>query len=305
MLDRYWWGDVTRISPEAPVPIVRLQRDTFVPGGAANVAMNAAGLGAETILFGLVGDDPESRILGERLTAAGISAQHLIVSQERPTNVKTRIIAHNQQVVRVDREVTSSLSSEECCKLIEKLKDAMGSVDVVLVSDYAKGILSTDVLESVFTLAKALRKTVVVDPKGKDYSKYVGATVLTPNRREAAEACNMEIDTPDLTNQAGGRLLSELDLDAILITESEHGMTLFERDTSSAHFDAASKEVYDVTGAGDTVIATLGVALAAGSELFEAARLANLAAGVVVQQVGTAPIKKNDLAAIIGQSSAA
>jgi len=181
----------------------------------------------------------------------------------------------------------------------------MGSVDVVLVSDYAKGILSTDVLESVFTLAKALRKTVVVDPKGKDYSKYVGATVLTPNRREAAEACNMEIDTPDLTNQAGGSLLSELDLDAILITESEHGMTLFERDTSSAHFDAASKEVYDVTGAGDTVIATLGVALAAGSELFEAARLANLAAGVVVQQVGTAPIKKNDLAAIIGQSSAA
>ena len=305
MLDRFWWGDVTRISPEAPVPVVRLQRETFVPGGAANVAMNVSGLGAEIILFGLVGDDPESRILNERLAVAGISAEHLIVSPERPTNVKTRIIAHSQQVVRVDREVTSSLSSAESSKLISKLSEAMSSVDVVLVSDYAKGTISPDVLESIFNRAKALRKTVVVDPKGKDYSKYVGATVLTPNRREAAEACNMEADIPDLTNQAGKRLLNELDLDAILITESEHGMTLFEQGRGSSHFDAASKEVYDVTGAGDTVLATLGVAMASGAELFEAARLANLAAGVVVQQVGTAPIKKDDLAAVIRQSSTA
>jgi len=305
MLDRYWWGDVTRISPEAPVPVVRLQRDTFVPGGAANVAMNAAGLGAKTILFGLVGDDPESRILSEGLTAAGISAQHLIISQERPTNVKILVIAHSQQVVRVDREFTSSLSSVESQELIENISEAMFDVDIVLVSDYAKGTLSVDVLKAVFSQAKTLKKTVVVDPKGKDYIKYRGATVLTPNRREAAEACNMDVETPDLTSQAGQRLLNDLDLDAILITESEHGMTLFVRGGGSAHFDAASKEVYDVTGAGDTVIATLGVALASGTELFEAVGLANLAAGIVVQQVGTAPIKKDDLAEVIHQSSAA
>jgi len=305
MLDRYWWGDVTRISPEAPVPVVRLQSDTYVPGGAANVAMNAAGLGSHTILCGLVGDDAESRSLNEGLMKAGISPKHLIVSEHRPTNVKTRVVAHSQQVVRVDRETTSSLTASESEKMIGKLSEVMNDIDVVLVSDYAKGTLSTNILASVFSLAESFKKPVVVDPKGKDYSKYRGATILTPNRREAAEACNLEVDTPELVAQAGRRLLVDLDLDAILITESEHGMTLFERGRDSSHFEAASKEVYDVTGAGDTVIATLGVALAAGAELFEAARLANLAAGLVVQQVGTAPIKKEDLAAVIHQSSAA
>jgi rfaE bifunctional protein kinase chain/domain len=295
MLDRYWWGDVTRISPEAPVPVVRLQKDTYVPGGAANVAMNTAGLGAKTILVGLVGNDPECRQLCESLEENGISAEHLVRSSERPTNVKTRVVAHNQQVVRIDRETTSPVSNSEAHNVIEAISATMDNVDVVLVSDYAKGILSTPVLDHIFSMTSRSKKPVVVDTKGKDYGKYRGATILTPNRKEAAEACNLEPESSGLVEHAGCLLLNDVDLKAILITQSEHGMTLFERNQDPRHYEAVSKEVYDVTGAGDTVAATLGVTLAAGAGFREAARLANIAAGIVVQQVGTAAISSEKL----------
>jgi D-beta-D-heptose 7-phosphate kinase/D-beta-D-heptose 1-phosphate adenosyltransferase len=305
MLDRYWWGDVTRISPEAPVPVVRLKKDTYVPGGAANVAMNTAGLGAATILLGVVGNDSDSAHLRDGLKSSGISTQHLTVSGERPTNVKTRVVAHNQQVVRVDREVTTPLSAAETENLIGAMSSLIRETNVVLLSDYAKGVLSSPILEAVFDLAAKAGKPVVVDPKGKDYSKYRGATILTPNRKEAAEACNLEPESDDLVNTVGRSLLHDLDLTALLITESEHGMTLFEKGHDLHHFDAVSKEVYDVTGAGDTVVATVAVALGAGTGFREAARIANVAAGVVVQHVGTAAITIDDLADAIREASAA
>ena len=295
MLDCYWWGNVTRISPEAPVPVVRLRSETYVPGGAANVAMNTAGLGAKTFLVGIVGDDSEARQICDGIERAGISAKYLVVSKERPTNIKTRVVAHNQQVVRVDREVTSELSANESKNLVNVISRLMGEIDVVIVSDYAKGVLSNESLEHIFALAAEGKKRVVVDPKGKDFLKYKGATILTPNRMEAAEACKLEPESNDLVDRAGRLLLNDLDLEAILITQSEHGMTLFERGRAIHHYEAVSKEVYDVTGAGDTVAATLGVSLAAGASLHEAARFANIAAGVVVQQVGTAAITKHSL----------
>lgn len=304
MLDRYWWGDVTRISPEAPVPVVRLQKDTYVPGGAANVAMNSAGLGAHTILVGLIGGDPDAARLRDELGAAGVSGGHLTISDDRPTNVKTRIIAHSQQVVRVDREITSPLSAAETSCVIDSIVRAMDDADVVLISDYAKGLLSAEVLAHIFTCSKKAQKQIVVDPKGKDYGKYRGAAILTPNRKEAAEACNLEPESDDLVETAGRMLLDQLELDAILITESEHGMTLFERGKGSRHYEAASKEVYDVTGAGDTVAATLAVALASGASFQEASRLANIAAGIVVQQIGTASITIDKLDAVLRERSA-
>ena len=295
MLDRYWWGNVTRISPEAPVPVVRIQRDSYVPGGAANVAVNVAGLGARVTLLGLIGDDPDGACLRDGLKKAGVLSETLVAVKTRPTNTKTRIIAHNQQVARVDRESTSALSMKEADLLCNAISEQIDGADVVVLSDYAKSTLSDRVLGHIFSLAGNSQKPVVVDPKGKDFTKYVGSTVLTPNRREAAEACNLEPEADHLVSQAGRRLLDKLQLRAVLITESEEGMTLFEKGQPPSHFEAAAKEVYDVTGAGDTVIATMAVALAAGADFRDAAKLANLAAGIVVQQLGTASISYEKL----------
>ena len=305
MLDRYWWGDVTRISPEAPVPVVRLRRDTYVPGGAANVAVNVAGLGAEVTLLGLVGSDPEGESLRKSLVKNGVSPENLIESSERPTNTKTRVIAHNQQVVRVDREITSGLSEIDNRRICDSLPGYIANSDVVLLSDYAKGTLSDPVLLEVLKGAREAGKLVIVDPKGKNFSKYRGASVLTPNRQEAADASGFDPESDGLVPRAGSQLLADLDLAAILITESEEGMTLFEKGREPLHYAAAAKEVYDVTGAGDTVIATMAVALAAGSGFPEAARLANIAAGIVVQQLGTASISREKLASSMADASAA
>src|SRR5262249_15065760 len=206
----------------------------------------------------------------EGLDKAGVTGDFLVPSATRPTNVKTRVIAHNQQVVRVDRETTSDLTTTEEEHLLKNISSLISDSDVVLLSDYAKGTLTEWVLKCIFDKAAATNTPVCVDPKGKNFNKYRGASILTPNRKEAAEACNLDIETTDLISIAGSRLLDELDLPALLITESEAGMTLFENGQDAVHFDAAAKEVYDVTGAGDTVIATIGVALASGSSYSEA-----------------------------------
>ena len=289
MLDCYWWGTVNRISPEAPVPVVKLQRVTHTAGGAANVAANVAGLGSEVMLVGSIGNDFESKLLVDELDLLGIDSAYL-TKTKRPTSVKTRIVAHSQHVVRVDREENMTIDREVEAAITDSLEIAISKADIVILSDYAKGTLSRDVIGA--TLMRAARRgvPVLVDPKGRDFFRYKGASIITPNKREALEACRLEDSSPDLTAQAGNQLIRELDLSAVVITEGEKGMTLFERDKAPTSLTAAAHEIYDVTGAGDTVIATLAVALAAGMPLFEAVSLANIAAGLVVEQVGTTAI---------------
>lgn len=295
MLDRYWWGSVTRISPEAPVPVVHLKESTFAVGGAANVAANISGLGAQAYLVGIIGNDIDANKFCEALEKVNVSDRYLIASDKRPTTVKTRIVAHNQQIVRVDQEIVKELDEVEENLLFQRVEGLIEEIDLIIFSDYAKGLLTEKFLQNVIEIAKSHEKPVLVDPKGKNYHKYKGATLLTPNKKEAAEACKIEENEVDWINSAGRFLISEIELDAILITQGEEGMTLLKKDGNSQHFHASAREIYDVTGAGDTVIATLSVALASGNTLEAAAEIANIAAGLVVEQVGTTAITFEDL----------
>jgi D-beta-D-heptose 7-phosphate kinase/D-beta-D-heptose 1-phosphate adenosyltransferase len=299
MLDRYWWGSVKRISPEAPVPVVDLQESTFAPGGAANVAANIAGLGGTSFLVGVIGTDHDADTLTTLLAERNVSSDSIVRVPNRPTSVKTRVIAHSQQVVRVDQETTSEFSDDDHEKIWTSIASALPNADAVIISDYAKGLLSPSLLWRLIDTARSQGKMVLVDPKGKNYSRYAGASLITPNRREAAEACNLDDDVPDMITIAGNQLLDELDLAMVLITLGEDGMTLFQKDKEPLHLATQAKEIYDVTGAGDTVIASLGVALGAGLDFVTSAKVANLAAGLVVEQVGTTAVTREMLAGMI------
>ncbi len=304
MLDRYWWGDVSRISPEAPVPVVRLKRTSLAAGGAANVAANVAGLGAEPLLFGVVGRDHEADQLRDALTELKVSHEHIIATDDRPTTVKTRVIAHSQQVTRIDNETDTGLSGDTEKALAERIAEKITEAEVVVVSDYAKGLITDGVLALIMTAASNGGKQVLVDPKGKDYRRYRGASMITPNRREAAEACNFHENGDGVVERAGTKLIDDLDIDAVLITQGEEGMTLFRKGRHAVTFATAAREVYDVTGAGDTVIATLATAIAAGADLETATQLANIAAGIAVEQVGTTAIDIDELRRAVRSSAA-
>ncbi|MBK7803961.1 MAG: D-glycero-beta-D-manno-heptose-7-phosphate kinase [Chloracidobacterium sp.] len=297
MLDRYWWGSVERISPEAPVPIVKLQRTSAAAGGAANVAANIAGLGSRAVLIGVTGSDTEGNLLRNVLAEIPNVELRAIALESRPTTVKTRIIAHSQQVTRLDHEDSAPISGGEEAAVLEQILGLIDAVDVLVVSDYAKGLLTDNVLNGLIASARLKGKMVFIDPKGKDYSKYRGATMVTPNHHEAADACGLSFDDPELVAHAGRRLIKELELEASLITEGANGMTLFESNGPSTHLNARARKVFDVTGAGDTVIATLAVAAAAGNSLADSAQLANIAAGIAVGQVGTAIVSSNEVLA--------
>lgn len=287
MLDRYWWGKVERISPEAPVPVVRLGKKTSSPGGAANVAANIIGLGAKAILVGYVGTDPEAEELKQALQDAGIPSDGLLTFAERPTTVKTRVVAHGQHVVRVDEEASIQISDEEGSQAVEALKRSIAEADIIVISDYAKGFLTADLLTFIFEKVKELGKKVIVDPKGIDYSKYRGASMITPNQKETAEACKLDINDEDLAKKAADILIGELQLETLLVTQGENGMTLIDRSMNISHLPAATKQIFDVTGAGDTVVAALAVSLAVGHDYRTAASIANTAAGIAVGKVGT------------------
>ena len=303
MLDRYWWGTVTRISPEAPVPVVKLERMSVAAGGAANVAANVVGLGAEALMVGLIGKDGEGIVLSEILDAAGISPSYLIPTEVRQTSVKTRIIAHSQQMVRVDNEQVSPISERLAERVFEGIELIIEQADIVIVSDYAKGFLVENLLSRLITKCALDGKKILVDPKGKDYTKYKGATLLTPNQKEATDASGLEDFEENLVEKAGRTLLEKLSTDSVLITQGEKGMTLFLGDGSIHRFEALARNVYDVTGAGDTVIATLAVAIGAGLDYFDAVRIANIAAGLVVEQVGTTAITLEMLETALGERS--
>lgn len=296
MLDEYIWGSVSRISPEAPVPVVEVQRTSYMPGGAANVAVNIASLGGRVYLAGVVGADQAGERLRALFLSNGVKADGLKVDGRRPTTLKTRIIAHSQQVVRVDREVREPISEPLVRELSAYILEVITDVDALLVSDYAKGVTVPALLTRAISAAREHGKPVVVDPKGRDFSKYRGVTVITPNRVEAAQAVDGEITDEASLVGVGQRLLDQVACEAVLITRGEEGISLFEGSGRITHLPASSREVYDVTGAGDTMVGTLTLALATGADLIrDCARLANCAAGIVVGKVGTAVVTPGEL----------
>ena len=298
MVDRFLWGRVDRISPEAPVPVVRVEKETVKLGGAANVAANIRALGAEAVLFGICGPDEAGRQLRGLLTDRGIDDSGLVDCSDRPTTVKTRIIAHNQQVVRADREEDTPVSADEVNQLAASLKKS-GPFDGIIFSDYGKGVLTDEALKLFIAAGQKAGVPMVVDPKKGDFSQYRGVTSLTPNQKEAEQACALPIVDSASLEEAGRRLLERTAAETVLITRGEHGMALFYQDGRDGHLDTRATTVYDVTGAGDTVIAVYTLALATGAEFLDAAQLANHAAGLAVRELGTAAITADQLRGIL------
>ena len=292
MLDRYWFGDVARISPEAPVPVVKVARSEERPGGAANVARNVAALGAQVALLSVVGDDEAGRQLQGLLSAGDIDVR-LHVDPAISTTVKLRVIGRQQQLLRIDFETWPSHEVLRA-KLVE-FESLLGNCDAVILSDYGKGGLAH--IAEMIRMARAAGKKVLVDPKGDDFSKYAGATIVTPNRAEFRAVVGRWQDEEGLARKAES-LRSELGLEALLVTRSEEGMSLFHA-TGVVHEQSVAREVFDVSGAGDTVIATLAVMLAGGAAWAEAVHAANVAAGVVVGKLGTAVVSRDELDAAL------
>ncbi len=289
MLDRYWHGKATRISPEAPVPVVQVGTEEGRPGGAGNVALNLAALGSAASLVGVIGADPNGEDLRSRLNAAGVYCDFL-VSPSKPTITKLRVISQHQQLIRLDFEESHDAADLE--GLQGKVECLLSNTQAMILSDYGKGVLSN--VEALIALGCGKRIPVIVDPKGTDFEKYRNATVITPNLAEF-EAVVGPCPNEDTLTEKGQALLKRLNLEALLITRGEHGMTLLRPDAPELHLPARAQEVFDVTGAGDTVIAVLAASLAAGESLPEATALANLAAGLVVGKLGTAAISGPEL----------
>ncbi|MEO8372459.1 MAG: D-glycero-beta-D-manno-heptose-7-phosphate kinase [Candidatus Solibacter sp.] len=299
ILDRYWWGEASRLSPEAPVPVVRKQRSTVRPGGAANTAANLAALGAVPILVGLVGTDGEAAELQAALLECDVAVDALIVEAGRPTTTKTRVIAAHQQIVRVDDENTEPLSPESEDRALEAITRQLDAVNAVVVSDYAKGFLTSRLLQSVIAGARNAGKRVLVDPKGTDFSRYQGATLLKPNRLELSILTGLPARTHEETLAAGYRLSELMPGVLILATEGADGMTLFAGPGEVEHVASTPRQVYDVTGAGDTVLATLSLAISAGATHREAMELAAEAAAIAISTMGTAIVERLQLQAAV------
>ena len=293
MIDHYIWGECNRISPEAPVQIVSTNKESMVLGGAGNVINNLHSLDAKVSIFSVVGDDSNAEQINTLLAKTPLVDNSIINESSRLTTKKSRIIASNQQVIRYDSETTDNILLGSQFALLEALKKNFFNYDVILLSDYGKGVLTPSLTQDIISLAKDFNKPILVDPKGLDYSKYKSATLLTPNKKEASLATHIDIIDNNTLMTAGVKLKNELELDATLITISEDGIALFEDDMTI--IPTVAREVYDVTGAGDTVLASLGVALASGFTLKEACEFANKAAAVVVAKVGSATVTLNEI----------
>ena len=302
MMDRFIWGKVSRISPEAPVPVVLVEKETFLLGGAANVVNNVHSLGGKVSLCGVVGDDEAGQKIIEKLTEGGIGTRGVFVEPGRQTTVKTRIIAHHQQLVRIDRETADSMTRPTLRNLSGFLRGNINGFDGIILSDYGKGLLTKELIQATIRRAKEAKKFILVDPKQKNVFFYKGATVITPNTAEASLASGIPItDLPSL-RKVGRTLLKRLRCDVLVITRGEEGMAIFEPHQEPVLVPTVGKEVFDVTGAGDTVIGTMALGLGAGAGVIDSARLANYAAGIVVGKVGTATVNQKELMRTIKES---
>ena len=299
ILDEYIWGSVSRISPEAPVPVVNVKRESFLPGGSLNVANNIRTLGGLVFPCGVAGRDIEGRLLVRGMRKLGIDTGGVIVDRARPTTIKTRVIAHSQQVVRVDREKAQPISKADAKKILQFVQKKIKDVDAVVIEDYGKGVIEPFLLTPLMKLIKQFRKPVLVDPKEKHFPLYQGVTSLTPNRSEAYgayAAYGANVNGREVKLEEVGRgLLRRLRSKSILITLGEEGMALFEKNRATFRIPTTTREVYDVSGAGDTVIAIFALGIAAGATLREAAVLSNLAAGIVIGKLGSATVEPSEL----------
>jgi D-beta-D-heptose 7-phosphate kinase/D-beta-D-heptose 1-phosphate adenosyltransferase len=302
MLDQFIWGNVARISPEAPVPVVDFERESFMPGGASNVARNLTALHVATEIFGVIGDDPAARQLKTLLAEQKVGCEGLVGNPSRHTSVKTRIVAHKQQVVRIDRETRGGLDGKLTGELLEAIKSKLDGADAVIVGDYGKGVVTQPLLNEMKTLCRERGVWLSLDPKPVHHLNLSNLSLITPNRKEAFELANLPDDTRNHNPladknlmQVAERLLNELRPAVLLITIGELGMLLCQRGKKPFHIPTVAQEVFDVSGAGDTVIATFSLAIAAGASPVEAAILSNHAAGIVVGKIGTATTSPEEL----------
>jgi rfaE bifunctional protein kinase chain/domain len=295
ILDRFVWGAVSRICPEAPVPVVEIRTESTRPGGAANVAANIRGLGGKVDSVGVIGGDSEGRSLRDVFRTIGASAGGLVVDRGRPTSIKTRIIAHHQQVCRTDREDRAAISTAVQSKIVAQFRKCLRTADAVVVSDYAKGLITPALLRKILPGAKAAGKVVCVDPKMTDFAVYSPATVVTPNVSEIEHAVGLKISGNRSLFRAVNRILQLPGIDHVLVTRGEEGMALFGNEYRPAYIPTVAREVFDVTGAGDTVISTLALGIVSGLSILEAAVLSNIAAGIVVGKLGTAAVTAEEL----------
>ncbi|PKN64626.1 MAG: D-glycero-beta-D-manno-heptose-7-phosphate kinase [Deltaproteobacteria bacterium HGW-Deltaproteobacteria-15] len=294
ILDEYIWGDVNRISPEAPVPVVEVRDETKMLGGAANVVSNIASLGGKAVLCGITGSDDTAREIENRIRSLGFSTGGILAEAGRVTSIKTRIVAHNQQVVRYDRESRRDIRSETAKRLL-KIAERYSGVDGVIVSDYGKGVVSGSLMRGLRSLLRKRGAVFAVDPKTGNFEYYRGVDVITPNHHEAGAFCGFRIHDEKTLIKAGRHMLKELNCRSVLITQGRDGMTLFENGGEISHIPTVARKVFDVTGAGDTVISTFCLGLASGMDLKSAAIISNMAAGIVVGEVGTSTVKAEEL----------
>jgi D-beta-D-heptose 7-phosphate kinase/D-beta-D-heptose 1-phosphate adenosyltransferase len=297
MLDKYVWGSVSRISPEAPVPVVDVKEETTRLGGAANVANNIVSLGAACTVFGVTGDDGDGADLKREVESRGIDSSGMAALAGRSTTIKTRVIAHNQQVVRTDRESRAELTGDEEKSMIDRILGGLGDFHGAVISDYGKGVITKPLLDALIPEARSRGMVLTVDPKETHFMNYKNVSLITPNVYEAGSAIGKRIRDEESLLEVGWEILDALKPDALLITRGESGMSLFEAERSHTHFPTVSRQVYDVTGAGDTVITSFTLALCAGASMSEAAHLANHSAGIVIRDVGTGTVEPAELLA--------
>jgi D-glycero-beta-D-manno-heptose-7-phosphate kinase len=290
MLDRYYWGSVHRISPEAPVPVVEVESESVRFGGAANVANNIQALGGVPLLIGLVGNDHPGQMMAQMMTERGMDTSALVMDADRPTTIKTRVIASDQHVVRIDNEAKTPCPEHLQSSIVDGVRYHIHSLDAILIEDYNKGVITKAVIDEVLAVAHKYGTIVTVDPKFDHFLDFKGVTVFKPNRRETEEVLGGRLRTDEEVERAGRKLLELLDAENVLLTRGPDGMSLFERGGGSYHLPTAAEHVIDVSGAGDTVISTLTIALAAGASMPDACLLANCAGGVVVGSVGIVPV---------------
>ena len=299
MLDEFIWGKVTRISPEAPVPVVNVTSETRLLGGAANVINNIVSAGGRAALAGVIGEDEQGAEIVRLLEERGVDTRGVIRDGERPTTIKTRVVAHAQQVVRFDREARTAVGAEARQALFEYLVRAAAEVDGVIIADYGKGVVSQALMDEIHRLFTGPDRIIAVDPKVQNFHLYKKVTVMTPNHLEASEGAGVTIDSEETLVEAGYKIIRDLDCESVVITRGEQGMTLFEKQAAPVHIPTVAREIFDVTGAGDTVIAILTLGRAAGLSRFDSAVLANFAAGVVVGEVGTSAVTAESLKDIV------
>ncbi len=295
ILDEFLWGDVSRISPEAPVPVVWVKKESYMPGGASNVANNLSSLGANVYLVGVVGDDERGAILRDELEQKGVNTAGIIIDDSRPTILKTRVVAQHQQVVRIDKERLDPLGSGVVARLVRYIESIIKRVDAVIIEDYGKGVITSALLSKVVPAAKRYNKIISVDPKEEHFKYYRGISVITPNNHEASKAVGFEIKDGATLIKAGVALLKKLNCKIALITLGENGMAVFQKSKPMKLIPTVAQEVFDVSGAGDTVIASYTLSLAAGADPIMAAHIANCAAGIVVGKVGIAVVTPDEL----------